>query len=87
MLIKVENSPEGSNIDFYLANYFFFREKFECWGRYRKKEKENFEILQVLLLFKKYINPFVIIILSVLIFMVLLEIEIQVIKNKRKKNE
>ena len=56
-------------------------------GRYRKKEKENFEILKVLLLFKKYINPFVIIILSVLVFMVLLEIEIQVIKNKRKKNE
>ena len=48
---------------------------------------KNFEILQILLSFTKYINSFVIIILSVLVFMVLLEIAIQVIKNKRKKKE
>ena len=44
MLVKVENSPEGSNIDFYLANYFFFREKFECW-----EEKSKIALILIIL--------------------------------------
>lgn len=39
LLVKVENSPEGSNIDFYLANYFFFREKFECLDNLKGDKK------------------------------------------------